>query len=155
MPKMVHFGEFFKIWSLRSNSVTRHLPSKRDKMEFGGSQMTWPLNWLKATSSWPSRLVASSHCLGFKLVSLKNYKLWKQNVTVFEYIRKSREVRYIYILSGQKFIKNVKKGQFWRVFWEPEAWSKKMLPDRSVLIGQKLVENDKIKELKCDIFDDF
>ena len=26
-----------------------------------------------------------------------------------------------------------------------------MLPDRSVLIGQKLVENDKIKELKCDI----
>ena len=134
-PKMVHFGEFLKIWSLRSNSVTRHLPSKRDKMELGGSQMTWPLNWLKATSSCPSRLVASSHCLGFKLVSLEDYKLWKQNVTVFENIWKSREVRYI--LSGQKFIKSVIKGQFWRVFWEPEAWGKKVLPDRSVSIGQK------------------
>ena len=109
---MVHFGEFLKIWSLRSNSVTRHLPSKRDKMEFGGSQMTWPLNWLKATSSWPSRLVASSHCLGFKLVSLKNYKLWKQNITVFE----NREVRYIYILSGQLSLKMSKKVNFWEFF---------------------------------------
>ena len=48
-----------------------------------------------------------------------------------------------------------KKVNFGEFFGEPEAWGKKMLPDRSVLIGQKLVENDKIKELKCDIFDDF
>ena len=26
-----------------------------------------------------------------------------------------------------------------------------MLPDRSLLIGQKLVENDKIKKFKCEI----
>ena len=25
MPKMVHFGEFLKTWSLRSNSVTRQV----------------------------------------------------------------------------------------------------------------------------------
>ena len=30
-----------------------------------------------------------------------------------------------------------------------------MLPDRSVLIGQKLVENAKIQKFKCDILDDF
>ena len=26
------------------------------------------------------------------------------------------EASYVYILSGQKFIKNAKNGQFWRVF---------------------------------------
>ena len=30
-PKMVHFGEFLKTWSLRSNSVTRHVNLKTDK----------------------------------------------------------------------------------------------------------------------------
>ena len=30
-----------------------------------------------------------------------------------------------------------------------------MLPDRSVLIGQKLVENAKIKNYKCDILSNF
>ena len=30
-----------------------------------------------------------------------------------------------------------------------------MLPDRSVLIGQKLVENANIKKFKCDILSDF
>ena len=30
-----------------------------------------------------------------------------------------------------------------------------MLPDRAILIGQKIVENAKIKKFKCDIFADF
>ena len=30
-----------------------------------------------------------------------------------------------------------------------------MLPDRSVLIGQKLVENAKIQKFKCDILSNF
>ena len=30
-----------------------------------------------------------------------------------------------------------------------------MLPDRSILIRQKLVENDKIEKFKCDILGDF
>ena len=30
-----------------------------------------------------------------------------------------------------------------------------MLPDRSILKGQKLVENAKIEKLKCDILGDF
>ena len=32
-------------------------------------------------------------------------------------------------------------------FWKPEACGQTVLPDRSVLIGQKLVENAKIKIL--------
>ena len=40
-------------------------------------------------------------------------------------------------------------------FWKPEACGQTVLPDRSVLIGQKLVENAKIQKFKCDILDDF
>ena len=37
-------------------------------------------------------------------------------------------------------------GSFWRVFKKPEACGQTVLPDRSVLIGQKLVENAQIKK---------
>ena len=45
------------------------------------------------------------------------------------------EASYVYIFSGQKLIKNC--GEFLK----PEAKGQTVLPDRSVLIGQKLVEN--------------
>ena len=38
-PKMVHFGEFLKTWSLRSNSVTRHVNFKQTKI--GGKCQNW------------------------------------------------------------------------------------------------------------------
>ena len=53
------------------------------------------------------------------------------------------EASYVYNLSGQKLIKNAKNGQ--ANFWKPEACGQTVLPDRSVLIGQKLVEIAKIK----------
>ena len=62
---------------------------------------------------------------------------------------------YVYILNGQKFIKNAKNGQLWRVFGKPEACGQTELLDRSILIGQKLVENAKIEKFKCDILGDF
>ena len=65
------------------------------------------------------------------------------------------EASYFYILSGQKLMKNAKNGPFWRVFLKPEACGQTVLPDRSVLIGQKLVENAKIQKFKCDILGDF
>ena len=37
------------------------------------------------------------------------------------------------------------KCPFWRVFEKPEACGQTVLPDMSVLIGQKLVENAKIE----------
>ena len=65
------------------------------------------------------------------------------------------EASYVYILSGQKFIKNAKKGPFWRVFEKPEACGQTVLPDRLVLIGQKLVEYAKKKKFKWDILSGF
>ena len=56
------------------------------------------------------------------------------------------EASYVYILSGQKFIKNTKNGQFWRV--KPEACGQTVLTDWSILKGQKLVENAKIETFK-------
>ena len=37
----------------------------------------------------------------------------------------------------------------------PEVCGQTVLPDRSTLIGQKLVENAKIENLICDILGDF
>ena len=36
-----------------------------------------------------------------------------------------------------------------------KAFGQTVLPDMSLLIGQKLAENAKIEKLKCDILDDF
>ena len=48
-----------------------------------------------------------------------------------------------------------KNGPLWRFFGKPKACGQTVLPDRSVLIGQKLVENAKIEKFKCDILGDF
>ena len=65
------------------------------------------------------------------------------------------EVSYVNILSGQNLIKNAKKWSILASFWKPEACGQTVLPDRSVLIGQKLVENAKIQKFKCDILSNF
>ena len=59
------------------------------------------------------------------------------------------EASYVYILSGQNFLKN---GPFWRVFENLKLGGQTVLPVMSVLIGQKLVENAKTK---CDILSNF
>ena len=51
------------------------------------------------------------------------------------------------ILSGQKFMKNGKNGQFWRVFE-----NLKLAVKQCYQTGQKLVENIKIEIFKFDIF---
>ena len=70
-------------------------------------------------------------------------------------LNKVSEAKYVYILSGQKLLKNAKNGSFWRFFDKPEACGQTVLPDRSLFIGQKLVENAKIKRFKCDILSNF
>ena len=56
------------------------------------------------------------------------------------------EASYVYILSGQNFIKisNLAK------FWKPKACGQSVLPDKSVLIGQKLMEN--VKKANVDVW---
>ena len=39
--------------------------------------------------------------------------------------------------------------------FKPETCGQTVLPDRSILIGQKLVENAKIQKFKCDILSNF
>ena len=40
-------------------------------------------------------------------------------------------------------------------FRKPEACGQTVLPDRSIVIGQTLVENAKTEKLVCDILGDF
>ena len=40
-------------------------------------------------------------------------------------------------------------------FWQTEATFQTALPDRQLLIEQKLLESAKIEKLKCDILGDF
>ena len=70
---------------------------------------------------------------------------------MFENHRKSlifniaSEASYVYILSGQKLINKAKKWSILASFWKPEACGQTVLPDISVLKGQKLVEKAKIQ----------
>ena len=59
------------------------------------------------------------------------------------------EASYVYILSRQKLIK---KGLIFAIFWKPEVCGQTVLPDRSLLIGQKLVENANSIAILCFIF---
>ena len=81
------------------------------------------------------------------------------HTTVFEITEKvsfiiASEASYIYISRGQKFNKNATNAHFGE-FLKPEACGQTVLPDRSVLIGHKLVENAQITKFKCDILSDF
>ena len=60
---------------------------------------------------------------------------------------------YVYILSGQKFIKNTKKWSNLTSFRKPKACGQTVLPERSVLIGQKLMKNAKIQKFKMRHFE--
>ena len=41
------------------------------------------------------------------------------------------------------------------IFWKIKVCGQTVLPDRSMSIGQKMVENVKVKKFKCDILGDF
>ena len=55
-------------------------------------------------------------------------------------------------LRLQKSIKNAKNNLFWRVLYKPEDCGKTVLPDRSLYIGQKFVENAKIEKAQMRHF---
>ena len=48
-----------------------------------------------------------------------------------------------------------KNGPFWQVFENLKFCGQTVLPEKSVLIGQKLVENGKIEIIKCDILSNY
>ena len=64
------------------------------------------------------------------------------------------ETSYVYILSGQKFIKNAKNGQFWQVFENLSLWSNSVT--RQVTINKTQIGGKcQIEKFKWDIFGDF
>ena len=65
------------------------------------------------------------------------------------------QASYVYILSGQKFIKNAKNGPSWRLFVNLKLAVKQFYQTGKFLIGQKLVENAKIQKFKCDNLSNF
>ena len=67
---------------------------------------------------------------------------------IFKHHKKSQK-------SNKKFFKNCQKWFILASFWKPEAYGQTVLLERSVLIRQKLVENAKIKKLKCYILSNF
>ena len=62
-------------------------------------------------------------------------------------IKIANEASYVYNWSGQKLIENGKNGPFWK----SEACSQTVLPDRSLLIRQKMAENAKTFPTKSQI----
>ena len=102
MPKMVNFGKFLNIWSLRSKSVTRQVNS----------------DWTKS----------SQH-----------------------YERSELHLQSEWTKVNQKY----RKWSFLASFWNPEACGQTVLPDRSILIRQKLAGKAKIQKFKCDILSNF
>ena len=95
-----------------------------------------------------------THSASTKVSFLLHYSVTFQITEKVSYNIAS-EASYIYILSGQQLIKNAKNGYILASFWNPEACGQTVLPDRSVLIGQKLAENGKIQKFKCDILRHF
>ena len=65
------------------------------------------------------------------------------------------EASYVYILKVAKSSLKMPKMVNLASFWKPGACGQIVVPDRSIVIGQKVVEIAKIKKFKCDIFGDF
>ena len=62
------------------------------------------------------------------------------------------EASYVYILSGQKLIKNAKNGSFCRIF---ENLKLAVKQSQVSFNRTKIGENAKIEKIKCDILGDF
>ena len=74
--------------------------------------------------------------------------MWCLKITEKVSFNITSEASYVYVLRGQKLIKNAKNGPILVSFWKPEACGQTVLPDRSVLMGQKLVENAKLRHFE-------
>ena len=66
--------------------------------------------------------------------------------------KKSHLASYGHILSGQKLPKITKTMINLTSFWNTESCSQTVLPDRSILIGQKML---KVPIFKWDVLGDF
>ena len=83
-----------------------------------------------------------------------NFTVWIENPRK-SLIQNWERSKLRFHFEWTKFNEKCQKLSIWASFWKPEACGQTVLPDRSVLIGQKLVENAKIQNVKCDILSNF
>ena len=83
---------------------------------------------------------------------LKFFQKFAKMDHFWHFLLSTSEASYLYILSGQKFLKKAQNGQFGD-FLKTKAYGHTASPDSSILIGQKLVENAKIKRIKTRHFE--
>ena len=99
------------------------------------------------------KIFQSVHCLGIRSFLKPQSSNWKvddssqlnfcKKITVFENSKKvSFNIAMFSFWVDKNYFKNAKKDPVWRVFRKAEV-----LPDRSILIGQRLVQNTKSKKL--------
>ena len=80
------------------------------------------------------------------------HAVWKSQKKSHLTMRAKRAMLTFWIDKNKLKMPNIVHfGEFSKI-WSLQST---LLPDRSVLIGQNLVENDKIQEFKCDILSDF
>ena len=101
--------------------------------------MIWAdINFFERSKPYEPTYVINSQCL---------------KITEKVSVNIASEASYVNILSGQKLIKNAKKWSILASFWKPEACGQTVLPDRSVLIGQKLAEYAEMSKIQMRQFD--
>ena len=83
-----------------------------------------------------------------------NFTVWIENPRK-SLIQNRERSKLRFHFEWTKFNEKCQKLSILASFWKPEACSQTVLRDRSVLMGQKLVENAKIQKFKCDILGDF
>ena len=119
---------------------------------------TTPKRWqrkffLEKNPSWKQHFKVCK-IIYLMFAAVTSWLNWVQfcNSEISKCLKITEKVSYfssVYILSGQKFSKMPKNGDFLK----PQTSSHAVLPDRALLIGRKLVENAKIKTFKCDNFE--
>ena len=81
----------------------------------------------------------SDYCVFLLLTKkLQFHGPWCLKITEKVSFSIASEASYVYILSGQKFVKNAKNGQFLRVFESLKLARQTVLPDMSILTGKKI-----------------
>ena len=83
---------------------------------------------------WCASKIITCRNIGERITQNKDTQCLKITENVLFSI--ASEASYVYILGRQKFIKNAEKLVR---FWKPKAFGHRVLPDRLILIGQKLV----------------
>ena len=137
-PKMVHFNEFLKTWSLRSNSVTREVPINRTKIDRkcqngkNSNETFWVICkhcvsiemngiFYHAFMNFKKRRWQSfPYCVPYSSIVFENFPKYLIWVTAFSPIFVQSKLACLVTLFDRKiqvFKKLAKIDHFWHFYW--------------------------------------